>query len=219
MTGDGSGMGTGSGSGPGALPDVQRWQIPVVQHAENASLLSHTEEQISDLRQQTYDQAFQQGLAEGNQRAEQQCQQQMQQMQTLMDAMAAPLLMIDADVHLVMAELISDIVTAVTLSELERKPEAIFLIVEQAIALLDESDQPLQLHVNAEDAALLKTYQHESSDSKNWKIHINAQMQRGDVHIQSGHQFIKESLLQRIKRINEHVLAAKDSTAESEESS
>ena len=187
---------------------VERCQIQVVQESSNTNFLKHTEDQISDLRQQTYDTAFEQGLAEGFKQGEQQSQQQFQQLQALIQAIAEPLKHMDDEVYSAIASLIADIVSAITLTSLQQSPELICQIVNQAVALLDESEQPVIVYLHSDDAVLLEAFMHEASDGKNWRLHSSNQMQRGDVNVQCEHQFIKESLQQRIARITEHVLKA-----------
>lgn len=186
--------------------DVQRWKIPVVQQSTNAGLLSHTEEAIEQLRQDTYESAYQQGLADGIKSGEQQCLQKLQYVDEITQAISQPLAVLDQALQQALSTLITEIVRKVCVHELSVSSSAICQIVEKSINLLDESEEAVSLFMHPDDAELLQTYQHQNTSMLNCKIIAQAQLQRGDVHVQCGHQFIRESLDERIDRIAEHVL-------------
>lgn len=106
------------------------------------------------------------------------------------DAMASPML-----------DLVMDISKAVLKTALHIKPELVIPVINDAIAALPGMQLPLRLHVNPEDAELVRTHFKDDITQHGWQIIESADMARGGCRVETSSNDIDASIETRWKHI------------------
>jgi flagellar assembly protein FliH len=153
--------------------------------------------------------AWEHGSAQGREaglaavRAEHQAMSQeldrrVQQLGAILDFMAKPMSELDAAVQRQLASLAGAIARQIVRRELKTNADEIVSVVRETVALLPMTAREVRVHLNPDDAKLVRSRLLEASGDRAWSIVEDPVLTRGGCRISSENSTIDAQLEQRL---------------------
>lgn len=183
--------------------ELKRWQMPDLNNPGGNRLgimSSSMLEELKRLEKEAYDKGFQTGMSDGHETGRAETGKHAQYFIKLIDSMTRPFEQMDQRVAEELAGLAVVIAEQLVRCELTTKPELILDIAKNVIAALPVNTQSVQLHLNPEDAAIVRD-QSQGNQAQEWQIMENASLERGDCRIFSADSSIDATLANQLQSI------------------
>ena len=153
--------------------------------------------------------AWEQGCAEGREagiavvRAEQQAlsqelERRVQRLDAILDFMSKPIAALDVAVQRQLVSLAGAIARQIVRRELKTNPDEIVAVVRETVALLPLTARDVRVHLNPEDAKLVRSRLVEASSDRAWNIVEDPILTRGGCRVSSENSTIDAQLEQRL---------------------
>jgi flagellar assembly protein FliH len=171
--------------------------------------------------------AFDQGLAEGREAGLAAAQQEqkaaqaaiaarVQQLDDILQFMARPIEQLDSTVQLQLASLAGAIARQIVRRELRTQPDEIVAVIRETVALLPVSAREVRVHLNPEDARLVRERLTSVASDRAWSIAEDPILARGGCRVTSENSIIDAQLEQRLGAAITTVLGDTRNGSESE---
>jgi flagellar assembly protein FliH len=184
-------------------PQTALWELPQI----NGPVIARHRraEDLAGIERDAWDK----GCADGREagmaavRAEQQTvsqelERRVQQFGALLDFMAKPIAELDGEVQRQLASLAGAIARQIVRRELKTHPDEIVAVVRETVALLPLSAREVRVHLNPEDAKLVRARLVEASNDRAWSIVEDPILTRGGCRVSSENSTIDAQLEQRL---------------------
>lgn len=200
---------------PEELPEVQ------ITPLKASELQEITEAAARDGFNQGYEEGLAKGLASGEQQGFEQgqlnaytehshaLQQQTQALAQLCQALMHPIEQQERQLENLILNLAVELAQHLIKQELHQRPEAIYPIVQAALASLPQGEKALSLFVHPDDLPFIQTQA--QAQGKNWHLHADTGLTRGSCRIEKGASTVEYALNERL---NEWVQQAQQNTQE-----
>jgi flagellar assembly protein FliH len=153
--------------------------------------------------------AWEKGYAEGRDaataavRKEQQATQveldrRVQNLASILDFMAKPIAALDTEVQRQLVSLAGAIARHIVRRELKTQPDEIVAVIRETVALLPMTARDIRVHLNPEDAKLVRTRAVEAGSDRAWSIAEDPLISRGGCRVSSENSTIDATLEQRL---------------------
>ena len=184
--------------GPTALWELPLINGPVVARSRRGADLDGIERE-----------AWEQGCAEGREagiaavQAEQQAlsqelERRVQRLDAILDFMSKPIAALDVAVQRQLVSLAGAIARQIVRRELKTNPDEIVAVVRETVALLPLTARDVRVHLNPEDAKLVRSRLVEASSDRAWNIVEDPILTRGGCRVSSENSTIDAQLEQRL---------------------
>lgn len=169
-----------------AAAAAMRWELPAIHDLHGPQPVTgaqlHTAEHLDALEQAAYQDGLQRGHAEGYVAGMRDAQAQGERLQALLDCMSRPFRDINEDVERTLVRLAVEVARKLVDEALELDPARTAAAVHEAVAALAAAPRELRVHVQSDDALLLKETLKLNTEA-DWKIVADSSLHRGDVRI------------------------------------
>lgn len=182
----------------------ERWELPSVAKVEEleAEVEPLTAEQIEAIQQQAHDEGFEQGHREGLQAARNEIDATLHRMEQIMQAITEPLEAVDEAVEQELLQLSIAIAKQLIRRELQADPNEVIGVVREALAALPSSARKVSIHLNPEDAKLVREELLPADDTDMlWRIAEDLSLTRGGCRVESESSRIDASVEKRINSV------------------
>jgi flagellar assembly protein FliH len=180
-----------------------RWQLPEI----DGPLLS-PKRRVTDLSAIERE-AWEKGYADGREAAtaavhnEQQAttlelDRRVQNLAAILDFMAKPIAALDEEVQRQLVALAGAIARHIVRRELKTNPDEIVAVIRATVALLPLAARDVRVHLNPEDARLVRARLAEASGDRAWSIAEDPIISRGGCRVSSENSTIDAQVEQRI---------------------
>lgn len=184
------------------LAQIQDWQIPTVNDSgvtdEPLCSAPVTAQQLEQVQQQAYEEGFQQGQRDGAQLAQQQIAQRVAELESLMQTLAQPLEQLDQEVEQQLVSLALTVARQLVRRELRSEPGEILAVIREALAVLPVSARQVRLHLNPEDAELVRATLPQADGEQNWQLVEDPVLSRGGCRVTTENSQIDATLENRL---------------------
>ncbi len=156
---------------------------------------------LAEGRQQGHAEGLETGHRAGLELAARESAQQAAQWQSLLEGFDRELVQADRNVSAELLSLACDIAACMIKTVLPVKPELVLPLIEQAIAALPVAQRNGKIHLNPDDAALVRNPLHEELAQQGWQIVENSQLARGGCRIETHSNLVDATLATRWERL------------------
>ncbi|PMJ91404.1 flagellar assembly protein FliH [Vibrio sp. 10N.261.55.A7] len=163
---------------------------------------------------QGYEKGKEQGLEEGHKEglesgqteglvaAQEQIDQQVQTFVGLANQFAQPLELMNAQVEKQLVDMVLILVKEVVHVEAQTNPQVILDSLKQSVEALPVSGHAITLKLHPEDAEIIRqSYGEKELDFRNWTLHTEPALNRGDVQIEAGESSVNYRLEERVRSV------------------
>ncbi|MFZ6748236.1 flagellar assembly protein FliH [Undibacterium sp. Ren11W] len=156
---------------------------------------------------QGYQEGYAAGLIEGKSDgfAESQLEMndQIAKLHQLVMNMSEQIALANQDIGQDLLNLAIELAQAMTKNTLDVDPEAIILIVKDAIEHIPSIQQPAQLILNPDDAVIIKSHMGDDLDKAGWRIKSDILIERGGCKLETAHNLLDATVGTRWQRLTE----------------
>jgi len=179
------------------------WELPQI----NGPVLARSRRgaDLQGIEREAWDKGFAQGHEAGigaareqEQAASQQIQQDVQSLAAILDFMSKPIAALDHEVQRQLATLAGAIARQIVRRELKTHPDEIVAVIRETVALLPLSAREVHVHLNPEDAKLVRSCLAATSSDRAWSIAEDPIITRGGCRVSSENSIIDAQLEQRL---------------------
>ncbi len=196
----------------------ERWELPVVGAPDAADAETIVDEgpqrptvaEIEAIERQAREEGFNAGLAEGRAMAKRELASRVARLDALFAAVERPFADLDSDVAGDLALLATVIAERVLGYEIATRPEKIVDVVHQAVDALPAATRHLKIHLNPADAAIVR--EHRSSLDHEGTVVDDANLERGDVRLESEQSRLDARVRTRLTAVIDSVLQGRIDT-------
>jgi flagellar assembly protein FliH len=179
------------------------WELPQI----NGPVLARNR-RIADLQgieREAWDKGHAQGREAGiaavrseAQAASQELERRVQNLGAILDFMSKPIAALDHEVQRQLASLAGAIARQIVRRELKTHPDEIVAVIRETVALLPMTAREVRVHLNPEDAKLVRSRLAEASGDRAWSIAEDPIISRGGCRVSSESSTIDAQLEQRL---------------------
>ncbi|HEY6453530.1 MAG TPA: flagellar assembly protein FliH [Steroidobacteraceae bacterium] len=179
------------------------WQLPQI----NGPVLARNrrETDLQGIEREAWDKGYAQGHEAGiaaarkqEQAATQEFERRVQSLGAILDFMSKPLAALDAEVQRQLISLTGAIARQIVRRELKTHPDEIVAVIRETVALLPMTAREVRVHLNPEDAKLVRSRLAEASGDRVWSLAEDPIISRGGCRVSSENSSIDAQLEQRI---------------------
>jgi flagellar assembly protein FliH len=180
-----------------------RWELPEI----NGPVMTRNR-RVADLSGVERD-AWEKGYADGREAAtaavhnEQQAttlelDRRVQNLASILDFMSKPIAALDQEVQRQLVALAGAIARHIVRRELKTHPDEIVAVIRETVALLPLAARDVRVHLNPEDARLVRSRLTEAAGDRAWSIAEDPIISRGGCRVSSENSSIDAQLEQRV---------------------
>lgn len=177
---------------------VSLWQTPHLSDAEQGEPTVRTEKEIWD---QIYEDAYVKGQQAGIKKGQEKVEQQLTLLNNLISMLSRPFNEMNQEIAEEVAALSGKIARSLVKRELKTDPGTIIALVRDTIEILNSKPEDIRVHLNPEDAEILREINQRASEHQRWEIIEDSLITRGDCRVGSNESLIDENLQDRINLI------------------
>jgi flagellar assembly protein FliH len=179
------------------------WELPQI----NGPVLARKRggADLQGIEREAWDKGFGEGQEAGiaaarkqEQAAAEETQRRVQYLGAILDYMSNPIAALDIEVQRQLATLAGAIARQIVRRELKTHPDEIVAVIRDTVALLPLSARDVHVHLNPEDAKLVRACLAETSSDRAWSIAEDPIMSRGGCRVSSENSSIDAQLEQRL---------------------
>lgn len=180
-----------------SLSAYQRWELPVMEGADQRPAGMMTAQQLDDIHKQAYEE----GLALGRRDAEARSAAQAARIDAVLRALAAPLADFDQQVEREVAQLAMVMARHIVRRELRADAGAVVAVVREALTMLPSGSRQVQVQLHPEDAVLVRELLHMQDGEQPCRIVDDPVLVRGDCRVVSETSRIDASVESRLNAL------------------
>ncbi|WP_260259520.1 flagellar assembly protein FliH [Vibrio intestinalis] len=163
---------------------------------------------------QGYEKGKEQGLQEGHQEGleagkmegvaagQEFIQQQVQTFVNLANQFAQPLELMNAQVEKQLVDMVLTLTKEVVHVEVQTNPQVILDTIKQSVESLPVSGHAITLKLHPDDVEIIRSsYGDETLEFRNWTLHSEPALNRGDVQIEAGESSVNYRMEERIRSV------------------
>jgi flagellar assembly protein FliH len=179
------------------------WELPQI----NGPVLARNR-RVADLQgieREAWDKGFAEGREAGiaavrkeQQAATQELDRRVQNLAAVLDFMSKPIAALDSEVQRQLASLAGAIARQIVRRELKIHPDEIVAVIRETVALLPMTAREVRVHLNPEDAKLVRARLAEASGDRAWSIAEDPIIARGGCRVSSESSSIDAQVEQRL---------------------
>ena len=154
-----------------------RWNVPAIDGSDGDGF--PTAARLEALQKDAYDEAFQKGHAAGVAAGETAVRERLERLDELLNALAKPFEQLDERVERQLVELAMVVVKQLFRREIRIDPTHVIGVVREAIQLLPATSSGVHLHLNPDDATLVREALAPAEGEPAWIIVEDPLMSRG----------------------------------------
>ena len=179
------------------------WELPQI----NGPVLARNRRtaDLQGIEREAWDQGHAQGREAGiaavrseAQAASQELDRRVQNLGAILDFMSKPIAALDHEVQRQLASLAGAIARQIVRRELKTHPDEIVAVIRETVALLPMTAREVRVHLNPEDAKLVRSRLAEASGDRAWSIAEDPIISRGGCRVSSESSTIDAQLEQRL---------------------
>ncbi|MFN3162847.1 MAG: FliH/SctL family protein [Pseudohongiellaceae bacterium] len=178
---------------------VSEWKTPQLVESEADS--EHAGKSLEEIRQEAYDLAFQQGLEEGKKQGFTDMAQRAQVVENFLAALARPFDEQSEELAEYLALLAGRIAKSLVRRELRTTPETLMALVRDTVAALNTTEQEITIHLNPNNAPVIRDLIKDDSGEKSWRILDDPMISLNNCKISCRDSIIDADLDARISMI------------------
>lgn len=160
---------------------AERWHVPAIDGSDGNGYL--TAGALQDLQKAAYDEAWEKGREEGLAAGEVSIQERCARLDDLLRALNKPFDELDDSVESQLVELCMFVVKQLFRREIRANPEHVVGVVREAIQVLPIACQNVRVHLNPDDAALIRETLTSAENEPAWCIVEDPLMSLGGCRI------------------------------------
>jgi flagellar assembly protein FliH len=164
--------------------DYEPWQLPDIEsgkHKPGEKLV--TAEEIESLQKLAYEEGFAKGEEDGLKEGQQQIAAKVNKLNRIMNALTAPTKEIDDEVSEQIVKLAFAIAQQLIRREIKTDPGQIIAVVRDAVNELPVSAKKVSVHLQPDDAALIRESLNVHDSDMTWKIIEDPVLTRGGCKV------------------------------------
>lgn len=207
----------------GELSAFQRWEMTSfndekpAQLAEQITLAKARLDDANALKEQArtdgyalgYQEGYAAGLIEGKidgyTESKTEVNDQIAKLQELVRNMSEQIALANQDIGQDLLHLAIELAQAMTKNILDIDPEAIIPIVKDAIEHMPSIQQPAQLTLHPDDAAIIRSHMGEDLNKAGWRIISDTHIERGGCKLETAHNLLDATVSTRWQRLTEAI--------------
>jgi flagellar assembly protein FliH len=179
------------------------WELPQI----NGPVLARNRRtaDLQGIEREAWDKGHAQGREAGiaavrseAQAASQELDRRVQNLGAILDFMSKPIAALDHEVQRQLASLAGAIARQIVRRELKTHPDEIVAVIRETVALLPMTAREVRVHLNPEDAKLVRSRLAEASGDRAWSIAEDPIISRGGCRVSSESSTIDAQLEQRL---------------------
>lgn len=155
----------------------------------------------AEARESGYRDGFQSGYDDGKSAAAEELTESAERMRAILDHLARPLDLLDQSLEQQLAQLVALVSRKLIYRELSLNEGQIVAVVREAVGLLPVVERQITLHLNPEDAVLVREALALDVDKRPWHIVDDPLLTRGGCRVVSGPSQIDATVESRINRL------------------
>jgi flagellar assembly protein FliH len=178
------------------------WQLPPI---DGPLVTRRRSGDLDAVEREAWDKGFAEGREAGlaaakqaQQSAQTELDRRVQQLGSILDFMARPIAEVDAQVQRQLALLAGAIARQVVRREIRLQPEDIVGLIRDTVALLPMTAREVRVHLNPEDATLVRSRLAEVASERAWSITEDPVLPRGGCRVTSENSSIDALVEQRL---------------------
>ena len=180
-----------------------RWELPEI----NGPVLARNRRAVdlSGIEREAWEKGYTEGrdAAVAAVRKEQQATQveldrRVQNLASILDFMAKPIAALDSEVQRQLVSLAGAIARHIVRRELKTQPDEIVAVIRETVALLPMTARDIRVHLNPEDAKLVRSRVVEAGSDRSWNVAEDPLISRGGCRVSSENSTIDATLEQRL---------------------
>lgn len=183
----------------GQRDSISRWETPQLLDLPAAE--PGSEQTLEELRAEAkalgHAEGYQQGLRQG----ETEINRKLQQLNSLLNALATPYDDLNEQVLESLVTLAGKIARSLVKRELHTAPETIMALVRDTVAILNTPAARMHVHLNPEDARLMRDLMKNATDKNRWVILDDPMVARGDCKVSNQDSLVDGNLSSRINTV------------------
>lgn len=154
-----------------------------------------------DIRLGAYKEGHEQGYQAGLEQGAAEMKQQLDVVNSYIDALARPFNEQSQQLAETIAKLAGKIAKSLVRRELRTEPETIMALIREAVTALNTSAQEINIHLNPENARIIRKIINIDSQEQSWNIIDDPLISRSDCKVSSQDSLIDADLQTRIDLI------------------
>jgi len=179
------------------------WELPEI----NGPVLARSRRgaDLQGIEREAWDKGYAEGhtagvaaVREQEQATMQEIQRRAQSLAAILDFMSKPIAALDQEVQRQLATLAGAIARQIVRRELKTHPDEIVAVIRETVALLPLSAREVHVHLNPEDASLVRSCLASTSSDRAWSIAEDPIMARGGCRVSSENSSIDAQLEHRL---------------------
>lgn len=174
-----------------------RWDVPAIDGSDGDGF--PTAARLEALQKDAYDEAFEKGLADGVAAGESAVRDRVERLDELLNALAVPFEQLDERVEKQLVELAMVVVKQLFRREIRIDPTHVIGVVREAIQLLPATSSGVRLHLNPDDATLVREALAPAEGEPAWIIVEDPLMSRGGCSVTTDNSQIDATAESRLE--------------------
>jgi flagellar assembly protein FliH len=182
---------------------TSRWELPEI----NGPVLARNRRvvDLSGIEREAWDRGFADGrdaaiaaVRKEQQETQVELDRRLQNLASILDFMAKPIAALDSEVQRLLVSLAGSIARHIVRRELKTQPDEIVAVIRETVALLPMTARDIRVHLNPEDAKLVRSRVVEAGSERSWNVAEDPLISRGGCRVSSENSTIDATLEQRL---------------------
>lgn len=166
--------------------EVKPWAVLSIADANAAEAELSDEELIEAAKAEGFEAGYAAGMQKAGEEIQRACAERNQQLDILLQTLATPALTIDEQLEQDLVSLTLSVARQIVQVELRSNPEAVHVLVREALDKLPPNDAPIQLHLHPDDAPVIAELIADKSLARPLEIIASDTIVRGGCLVNSG---------------------------------
>ena len=189
------------GFDPWEVPDVDASAAEALKGAQSGAAHLLTDAQVDALTNKVEEEAYRGGYQEGLAAGQEELNQRLQRLDRLLDTLARPYKELDEQVQQELVGLAVTLARHILRRELKQDPNHVIGALRDCIEILPSQARDVTLHLNADDAVLVRDYLQQSGGERTWRVKEEPTLEPGSLRVSSDSSAIDARLETRLSEI------------------
>jgi len=183
------------------VPDVDASAADSLKGAQSGAAHLLTGAQVDALTNKVEEEAYQGGYREGLAAGQQELNQRLERLDSLLVGLARPYKELDEQVQQELVSLAVTLARHILRRELKHDPNHVIGALRDCMEILPSQARDVTLHLNADDAVLVKDYLQQSGGEPSWRVNEDPTLEPGSLRVSSDSSAIDARLETRLSEI------------------
>jgi flagellar assembly protein FliH len=163
-------------------------------------------DELSKLREQARKEGFAEGLKQGTEKAQREAAGRVAQLDNVLAQLSQPLAGLDQALEDQIVRMIITVAKYLVRREIQEQPGEIASVVRDALSALPVTPRNLQIHLNPEDAEMVREYLHLDHSENKWTLVEDIRISRGGCRLETEDSMVDATLETRITAVVAQVM-------------